>query len=334
MKKFVYRQVSNIRRTFVGNENCRLLRCSWSIACRRCSNYIFILDSTHRLIGLTEDNCTTRRETSKFGDLMRLILEILRYIYYVRMAYDGRNLHMLYIQSLAIRMHAIILVLQNYAGLSMNVSFYTFTHIVRINFPLKMRGIHQWPTDSLHKGTVIRKAFLCHEIIISMPFLSYHVLFIMGGVSGVCMYCEWWMAKWIYGWMDWKVDQWMDLWMYMRMDGWVTSRLKTKLTMAGLYGFQRISSLIGLTRDHFEHAPSQLETRLHCNVISHWLGAYTKWSLFNRKLNEQNQVLFHRRCCTKYKNWMKRKYGVHSCTFLNHFMLVDSFICRQTLSWY
>ena len=26
--------------------NCRSLRCSWSIACRRCSNYIFILHST------------------------------------------------------------------------------------------------------------------------------------------------------------------------------------------------------------------------------------------------------------------------------------------------
>ena len=29
-------------------------------------------------IGLGEDNCTTRRETSKFGDLVRHILEILR----------------------------------------------------------------------------------------------------------------------------------------------------------------------------------------------------------------------------------------------------------------
>ena len=30
-------------------------------------------------------------------------------------------------------------------------------------------------------------------------------------------------------------------------------------------------------RDHF--VPSQWEKTLHCNVISHWLGAYTKWSL-------------------------------------------------------
>ena len=27
------------------------------------------------------------------------------------------------------------------------------------------------------------------------------------------------------------------------------------------------------------HAPSQWETTLHCNLVSHWLGAYTKWSL-------------------------------------------------------
>ena len=33
-------------------------------------------------------------------------------------------------------------------------------------------------------------------------------------------------------------------------------------------------------RDHFAYAPSQWEMMLHCNVISHWLGAYTKWSLW------------------------------------------------------
>ena len=34
-------------------------------------------------------------------------------------------------------------------------------------------------------------------------------------------------------------------------------------------------------RDHFVYAPSQWETTLHGNVVSHWLGAYTKWSLIN-----------------------------------------------------
>ena len=60
--------------------NCRSLRCCWSIACRRCSNYIFILDLTPGFIGLDKENCATRRETFKFGDLVRLILEILRYL--------------------------------------------------------------------------------------------------------------------------------------------------------------------------------------------------------------------------------------------------------------
>ena len=32
-------------------------------------------------------------------------------------------------------------------------------------------------------------------------------------------------------------------------------------------------------RDHFVNGPSQWEMMLHCNVISHWLGANTKWSL-------------------------------------------------------
>ena len=32
-------------------------------------------------------------------------------------------------------------------------------------------------------------------------------------------------------------------------------------------------------RDHFVYVPSQWEMTLHRNVISHWLGTYTKWSL-------------------------------------------------------
>ena len=31
--------------------------------------------------------------------------------------------------------------------------------------------------------------------------------------------------------------------------------------------------------DNFVYAPIQWETMLHCNVVFHWLGAYTKWSL-------------------------------------------------------
>ena len=32
-------------------------------------------------------------------------------------------------------------------------------------------------------------------------------------------------------------------------------------------------------RDHFAYAPCQWETTLQCNVVSHWMGAYTKWPL-------------------------------------------------------
>ena len=70
-----YRQVSNIRQL-----NCWSLRCSWSIACRRCSNYIFILDLTPGFNGLGKDDWKTRWESFKFWDLVHLILEILRYI--------------------------------------------------------------------------------------------------------------------------------------------------------------------------------------------------------------------------------------------------------------
>ena len=44
----VYRKTSNISHTLVGHKIFDHSRCSWSIACRLCSNYIFILDSTPR----------------------------------------------------------------------------------------------------------------------------------------------------------------------------------------------------------------------------------------------------------------------------------------------
>ena len=33
------------------------------------------------------------------------------------------------------------------------------------------------------------------------------------------------------------------------------------------------------TRNHFVYAPSQWEMMLQCNIVSHWLDTYTKWSL-------------------------------------------------------
>ena len=60
---------------------CWSLRCSWIVACRRCSNYIFVLELTPGFNGLSKDNCKARRETFKFLDLVRLILEDLRYVF-------------------------------------------------------------------------------------------------------------------------------------------------------------------------------------------------------------------------------------------------------------
>ena len=69
-----YRQVSSIRRTLVGNK----IDGHSDVVGAAPTGYIFILDLTPGFIGLKKDNCKTRRETFKFGDLVRLILEILR----------------------------------------------------------------------------------------------------------------------------------------------------------------------------------------------------------------------------------------------------------------
>ena len=38
-------------------------------------------------------------------------------------------------------------------------------------------------------------------------------------------------------------------------------------------------------KDRFMYAASQWETTLHSNVVSHWLGAYTKWPLWFDELS-------------------------------------------------
>ena len=67
-----YRQVSNIRRTLVGNN---IVDHSDVVG----ASPIFVLDLTPVFNGLSKDNCKTRREKFKFRDLVRLILELLRY---------------------------------------------------------------------------------------------------------------------------------------------------------------------------------------------------------------------------------------------------------------
>ena len=85
----MYHKTSNIRRTLAKKKkkkthlsrqlNCWSLRCSWSIACRRCSNYILILDLTHGFNGLGKDNLKTRREKHwGLGDLAGYLLEVRR----------------------------------------------------------------------------------------------------------------------------------------------------------------------------------------------------------------------------------------------------------------
>ena len=70
--------IETIRRTLFGNIIVDHSEVVWDIS-RRCSNYIFILHFTLDFNILYKDNRKPRRETFKFYDLVRLILEILRY---------------------------------------------------------------------------------------------------------------------------------------------------------------------------------------------------------------------------------------------------------------
>ena len=48
---------------------------------------------------------------------------------------------------------------------------------------------------------------------------------------------------------------------------------------SGLWCVRRRAIAYHSCRDNSVYAPSQWDTTLHCNVVSHWLGAFTNWSL-------------------------------------------------------
>ena len=86
-----YHQISKYKTHFSRQLNCWSLRCSWSIACRRCSNYIFILNLTPGFNGLGKGNYRMRREAFKFWDLVRLVLDTLRLVTYADDLPQGNN---------------------------------------------------------------------------------------------------------------------------------------------------------------------------------------------------------------------------------------------------
>ena len=47
----------------------------------------------------------------------------------------------------------------------------------------------------------------------------------------------------------------------------------------------------------FLYAPCQWETTLHCNVVSHLLGVYTKWQLWHRPISAQFGRIIVSCCC-------------------------------------
>ena len=78
-----YHQTPDVSRISVGNNTtfrCSLSNAdSWGIACRRCSNCIFVLDLTPCFTGLGRSTCKTRREAFKCWELVCLFLEVWRH---------------------------------------------------------------------------------------------------------------------------------------------------------------------------------------------------------------------------------------------------------------
>ena len=78
-----YRQVSNISRTLDGNQIVDHSDVVGASPVGTAPTTSSFLDLTHGFDGLGKGNCKMRRESFKFWDLVRLILEILQYVSFV-----------------------------------------------------------------------------------------------------------------------------------------------------------------------------------------------------------------------------------------------------------
>ena len=76
-------------------------------------------------------------------------------------------------------------------------------------------------------------------------------------------------------------------------------------------------------RDQFVYAPYQWETTLQCNVVSHWLGTYTKWSLI---MSSHNWFRSWRELCTsRQSTWQRNdKEPINSTTVFTLVILLSS----------
>ena len=109
-----------------------------------------------------------------------------------------------------------------------------------------------------------------------------------------------------------------------------------------------------LLQGSFVNVPSQWEMTLHCNVVSHWLGAYTTWSLLliiciwiyiilcvdhNKIRCSQYHIMCYHACCLSairlyLTHWGRDKMpAFFQMTFSNVFSWMKMFEFRLKLYW-
>ena len=116
------------------------------------------------------------------------------------------------------------------------------------------------PLGIVCKGLWIQNQLQCVSLLYNLIWKVYWNMWIvmmltLMYVTGGNVVVETWELSWCQLWSAQMIAEVMPL-------------VTTKLASLQLLVF----------RDHFVHAPSQWETALQCNIVSHWLGAYSKWS--------------------------------------------------------
>ena len=74
--------------------------------------------------------------------------------------------------------------------------------------------------------------------------------------------------------------------------------------------FMSIQSVFAKCRDRFVYALSHWEMMLQCNVVSHWLGAYTKWTLRMLNSSRPSHIIWH------HISWSALVWGRACCLFV------------------
>ena len=167
----------------------------------------------------------------------------------------------------------------------------------KLLFSIHGHHLSHWPWKIwlIFKNIIFKYILVIEYQIVRALILKIHVIW-DASLRILLMISQYWIRSWWFDalWLQAIMVKFVGSVRIQNTNGFCVLKGTKSNNTKNLIGSRRIdqeiSNGINLLIDHFVNAPSQWETTLHRNVVSHWLGAFTKWSLLAITLTHQKWV--------------------------------------------